>query len=124
MEDLGPPVAYLALEEGVPVLSRDGQEIGTLRHVLAAEDKDIFEGLIVAMAGALAGHRFADAEQVESLYEGGVVLKLDAAECAELPEPSENPAVVRDVDPAYGATIDERLAAKLRRAWDYLSGNY
>ena len=124
MEDLGPPVAYLALEEGVPVLSRDGQEIGTVEHVLAAEEEDIFDGLVIDARLGPGGHRFADAEQVESLHERGVVLALDGAACERLPEPSQNPAVMRDEDPSYGDTVDERLAGKLRRAWDYLSGNY
>jgi hypothetical protein len=52
-----------------------------------------------------------------------VILTLDARECRDLPEPSANPAALR-VDPSWGDTAEERLVAKLRRAWDLLSGNY
>jgi hypothetical protein len=48
-------------------------------------------------------------------------LKLDRESAQRLPEPSPNPAVMRD-DPAE--TRSEALADKLKRAWDYLSGRY
>jgi hypothetical protein len=119
MEDLGPPVAYLALPEGVPVYSSDGERIGTVEHVLAAEDADIFDGLVIDTAD---GHRFADAPEIAELHERGAVLAIDAAGARELPEPSENPGVL-DFDPA-DAEEEGRLGGKLRRAWDLISGNY
>ena len=72
-------------------------------------------------AGGHGSHRFADAEQIQAIHEHGVVLNIDHAAAAQLHEPSENPAVLRD-DPAD--TGGGALAAKLRRAWDYISGNY
>ena len=50
-----------------------------------------------------------------------MVLALDAAAVRELPEPSANPAAV-EVNPADAE--ESELTAKLRRAWDYLSGRY
>ncbi|MDT4946193.1 MAG: hypothetical protein QOH14_2926 [Pseudonocardiales bacterium] len=47
MQDLGPPVAYLALADGTPVFDRDGRRVGVVEHVLADLDLDIFHGLIV-----------------------------------------------------------------------------
>jgi hypothetical protein len=119
--DLGPPVSYMALEEGTAVYSSDEEKIGVVVHVLAAEDEDVFDGLVIGEHRGPGGHRFADADQVERIYRDGVVLKLSHEESDRLPEPSANPAVMRDdpADPASG-----RLAEKLRRAWDYLSGNY
>jgi hypothetical protein len=119
--DLGNPISYLVLADGTPVLASDGQEIGRVEHVLADADADVFDGLIVDMRAGPGGHRFADADQVESLYERGVVLALDAAAAARLPEPSENPAKL-DADPAD--TAPDNVGDKLRRAWDYLSGRY
>src|SRR3954452_20998249 len=89
--DLGAPVSYLALPEGVPVLTADGHELGEVRHVLADEENDIFDGLAVR-----AGRRdvFVAAPQVDELYERGVVLAIDRAGAERLPEPSANPAVV------------------------------
>jgi uncharacterized protein YrrD len=118
MEDLGPPIAYLALEDGVPVYASGGEEIGTVAHVLADEEADVFDGLVIDVR---PGHRFADAAQVDEMYERGVVLTLERAAAERLPEPSENPAVV-DADPAD--TDESEVTAKLRRAWDWISGRY
>jgi len=73
--DLGDPVSYLVLAEGVPVMSSDGQQIGTVEHVLAVPEADVFDGVIVDTGD---GHCFADAPEVDRLYERGVVLSLDA----------------------------------------------
>lgn len=115
MDDLGPPVAYLALEEGVPVLAPGGERVGEVEHVLAAREQDIFEGLLVRTGD---GHRFADIDQIEALHERGVVL---AVEGGALHEPTESPAVLGAL-PAD--TAESELTAKLRRAWDFLSGRY
>jgi hypothetical protein len=119
--DLGSPASYLVVADGTPVLSTDGREIGTVEHVLADADADVFDGVIVDARPGPGGHRFADAEQVEAIYERGVVLRLTAAEAERLPEPSENP-VAMGADP--DDVTPEGLDDKLRRAWDYLSGNY
>ena len=117
-DDLGAPVSYLALEEGTAVLTADGEEVGHVAHVLADEEKDIFDGIVISHG--LGRHTFADAEQVGEIHERGVVLTLTAAEAEALPEPSENPAVMERPVRAGGLA----LTAKLRRAWDLLSGNY
>ncbi len=118
-DDLGAPVSYLTLEQGTAVLSADGEELGDVAHVLADEEKDIFDGIVISQG--LGRHTFADAEQVAKIYERGVVLTLSAAEAEALPEPTKNPAVIED-DPA--APGDSPVTDKLRRAWDLLSGNY
>lgn len=119
--DLGDPVSYLVLEEGVPVLSSDGTEIGTVEHVLADADVDVFDGLVIDTRRGPGGWRFADADQIASMHERGVVLDLDAAAAERLPEPRDNP-------PAMSASPDDaepdQLGDKLRRAWDYISGRY
>ena len=121
MRDLGDPTSYLEVPDGVPVLSADGEEIGTVVHVLADADADIFDGLVIDVRRGPGGHRFADASQVASLHTGGVVLALDAAAADRLPEPSENPSVVV-ADPDDTAPDD--LGDKLKRAWNRISGNY
>jgi hypothetical protein len=111
MEDLGAPGSYLTLGEGVPVYSRDGQQLGEVEHVLAEPDKDIFDGIVFGHAGA---HRFVDAPEVERIHERGVVLVLDAAGAGRLPEPSANPATL-SASPDDSA--EGELEHKLRRAW-------
>jgi hypothetical protein len=94
--DEGFPIAYEVLEKGVPVLSSDGEQIGTVHHVVAAPEKDIFHGLVIAVPSH--GRRFVEATDVESLHERGVDLKIDSAAAQSLPEPGGG-APVYDEDP-------------------------
>jgi C-terminal processing protease CtpA/Prc len=119
--DLGNPASYLVLADGTPVFSSDGREVGKVEHVLADADSDVFDGVIVDMRAGPGGHRFADAALVETIYERGVVLAMTEEAAGKLPEPTENPATL-EADPDDTAPDD--LKDKLRRAWDYLSGNY
>jgi uncharacterized protein YrrD len=118
-DDRGAPMSYLTLQEGTPVLTSDGTELGTVAHVLADPDADIFDGLVVDVRGG--GHRFVDAPQVAQIAERGVTLALDAAAAERLPEPSASPAEM-SADPSDTAEGD--LERKLRRAWDLISGRY
>jgi hypothetical protein len=119
--DTGEPISYGVLAPGTPVCSADGQQIGTVAHVLAAEDEDVFDGIVIAEQTGSARHRFADADDVRAIYEHAVVLKHDRAACEKLPEPRANPAVMRH-DP--GEPEPGPLGSKLKRAWDLISGNY
>jgi len=119
--DLGAPISYEVLSRGTPVYSADGVEVGKVAHVLAAEDEDVFDGLVIGEHVLGGEHRFADADEVGEIFERGVMLKLDRSACDQLPEPSANPAVMRD-DPAESKADFRR--EKLMRAWDRISGNY
>jgi hypothetical protein len=119
--DLGNPVSYLVLDDGTDVLSSDGHKVGTVEHVLADADADVFDGVIVDMRAGPGGHRFADADQIATIHERGVVLALDQDAAHRLPEPAANPATM---DAGPDDTVPDGLDDKLKRAWDYLSGNY
>src|SRR5438046_2044061 len=119
MPDLGAPASYLVLPEGSPVYATGGEELGTVKHVLADPDIDVFDGIVIDAASG--DHRFVDASQVDECYERGVVLELDAAAAESLPKPSANPA---EIAAGPDETVPDRLHDKLRRAWDKLSGNY
>ena len=119
MDDLGQPSSYLALEEGTEVYSCDGANLGSVAHVLADPDADIFDGLVIDRSVLPGGHRFVDAEQVEEIFERGVLLKIDARATESLPEPSANPASMT-ADPTEGG--EGPVEEKLRRAWDLISG--
>ena len=121
MDDLGAPTSYLALADGVPVYSSDGEQLGRVEHLLAEPDEDIFDGFVIDTSVLPGGHRFVDAPEVEAIYERGVVLKLDAAAAKGLPEPSANPGVLEaDGEDAPPGPLQQKLA----RAWDLISGNY
>jgi sporulation protein YlmC with PRC-barrel domain len=89
LEDLGTPGSYLTLEEGAPVFSSDGEELGRVEEVRADLGTDVFDGLVIG-AGALGGdRRFVEGAKVGEIYERGVVLKLDAAGAHDLPRPED-----------------------------------
>ncbi|HTB70206.1 MAG TPA: hypothetical protein VK707_04430 [Solirubrobacteraceae bacterium] len=83
--DEGLPIAYEVLEKGVPVLASDGTQVGTVHHVVAAPQQDIFHGLVIAVPGH--GRRLVEASDVASLHERGVDLRIDSATAARLSPP-------------------------------------
>ena len=121
MADHGEPRSYLEIDEGVDVITSDGQRLGALEHVLADDSADIFDGIVVDTSAGPGGHRFVDAPDVEEFFERAVVLRLSAADAENLHEPSDNPAVMQ-----HGGEEDSEshLSQKLRRAWDLISGRY
>src|SRR5437588_11775715 len=100
----------MVLEPGTPVYSTDGEQIGRVSHVLAVDEKDVFDGIIIATDG---GHRFIDAPEVSRIGEQGVVTSLDREAAEALPIPSASPTVMR-ADPAQPPS--SALEDKLRRA--------
>jgi hypothetical protein len=94
--DEGNPIAYEVLEKGVVVLASDGEQVGTVHHVVAAPQQDIFHGLVIVVPGH--GKRFVEAADVESLHERGVDLRIDSQAVSSLPEPGGG-APVYDEDP-------------------------
>jgi hypothetical protein len=118
--DYGEPASYLALKEGCDVVSSDGEKVGTVQHVLADEEEDVFDGVVIDTELGPGGLHFVDAPQVAECRERALVLSLPKAEVAELPKPAPNPAVMEShgVEDTEGA-----LKAKLHRAWDLISGN-
>jgi uncharacterized protein YrrD len=121
MADLGDPIAYLALQEGTPVLASDGVEIGRVAHVLADESDDIFEGIVVDESVLPGGHRYADEEIIEAIHEHGVVLTIDSAAAEELPKPSEAPGVI---EVGVDDLVADKAQSRLQKAWKYISGDY
>ncbi len=121
--DLGQPASYFSLQPGTPVYSSDGELIGKVTHVLADEHEDVFDGIVIGEGEHRFGkeHRFADADEVQEIFDQGVVLKLDLAAAEQLPQPSANPAVMQD---DLAAPSSNSRHHKLGRAWDLISGKY
>jgi hypothetical protein len=82
--DAGAPISYIVLEPGTPTYTSDQRSLGEVKRVLADQEEDIFDGLIVATAD---GDRYVEAAAVREIFERGVMLKLSAAEAADLPVP-------------------------------------
>jgi hypothetical protein len=118
--DYGEPTSYLTLEEGTPVVSSDGEEVGTVQHVLADEEEDVFDGVVIDTRLGPGGLHFVDAPQVSQCRERAVVLSIPAEQVPDLPKPSANPAAMEH----HGVEDSPSpLQEKLRRAWDLISGN-
>jgi hypothetical protein len=120
MNDDGAPISYMVLAEGTPVRTRDGDEVGLVIAVRAADREDIFDGITVATPN---GERFVDADQVQEIRERVVRLRLDAREAARLPEPEPAPPATRFIP---GDLPDETMGDRMRgaagRAWDRITG--
>jgi hypothetical protein len=83
--DEGLPIAYQVLERHVPVYSSDQVTVGTVDHVVAAYDKDIFHGIVI---DTREGKRLVYADQIDSLHERGVDLLIDASAAQDLAVPN------------------------------------
>jgi hypothetical protein len=94
--DEGLPIAYQVLDADVPVYAAGGEQVGTVDHVVAAPELDIFHGIVMRVG---TGRRFVAAEHVDSLHERGVDLSIDEAAVAALPEPHGAAPVWRDSEP-------------------------
>jgi len=94
--DEGSPIAYEVLERGVPVYASGGEQIGTVDHVVAAPEEDIFHGLVIRVGGE---PRFVPADDVASLHERGADLRIDAATAAALEPPQGGAPAWREREP-------------------------
>ncbi len=117
--DEGLPIAYLLLDEDVPVYAAGGERVGTVDHVVADRGLDIFHGIVIRTDG---GRRFVAAEQVNSLHERGVDLTIDAAEAAALPQPHGAAPVWHDAEPGVRPStwrhfVDRLTGRTSREGW-------
>ena len=94
MADHGQPRSYLEVDEGVDVITSDGQGVGKLEHVLADDQGDIFDGIVVDI-GRPRRPPLRRRARGRGFRERAVILKLAAADAEQLPEPSDNPAVMQ-----------------------------
>ncbi|MGN6867868.1 MAG: PRC-barrel domain-containing protein [Solirubrobacteraceae bacterium] len=120
--DEGLPIAYEVLESGVPVYAAGGEQVGTVAHVVAAPEEDIFHGIVV---DGEHGQQFVPADQVASLHERGVDLSIDRAAAAALPAPGGGAPAWRVDEPGVDPSPWRRflgLKGKSRaRNWDELN---
>jgi hypothetical protein len=94
--DWGERVSYMVLEPGARVFTRNGDEVGTVKRVLADSSAGIFDGIVIDTRD---GERFVDAPEVGDIYERAVMLALDFDQVGELSEPTPAPVAERIVPP-------------------------
>jgi len=94
--DEGFPIAYQVLERDVPVYASGGELLGTVDHVVAAPEQDIFHGIVMRVGKQ---RLFVAADQIASLHEFGVDLSIDDAATGTLEEPHGAAPVYHDSEP-------------------------
>ena len=80
----------------MPVYASGGEQIGTVDHVVAAPDEDIFHGIVMRLGN---DPRFVPAEQIAALHEFGVDLTIDEAAAGALDAPHGAAPVYHDSEP-------------------------
>jgi hypothetical protein len=110
-EDLGDLVAYTAIADGTPVYDHQGRRVGVVEHVI--EVGGIFEGVIVHTHPLPGRHLYADAHQIAEIHARGVVLSVTEREL-HVPQQASRQGRAR--------VGESRLEARLRWAWDWLTG--
>ena len=107
MDDDGPQIGYKALPRGVPVVTSEGTEIGTVHRVLDNAREHIFDGIVVSTRD---GRRFVDAPEVARITERRVTLTIDAREALDLPEYGGKRAAIQTRAQRAGRRWKRRLS--------------
>jgi hypothetical protein len=88
VDDDGYAISYKLLGRGVPVVTSDGGEVGTVDRVLDNAREQIFDGIVVRSPRGLL---FVDAPEVARIAERRVTLSIGSAEADALPEYEPGP---------------------------------
>ena len=107
-----PPVSWFLIERGWKVVAADDSDVGTVEETVGDSSRDIFDGLKIR-TGLFGGSRYVAAEQVETITEGWIRLKLSAEEARDLRSYDE-PAPAAQIVPV-GASWWTRLLDSFRR---------
>ena len=72
----------MILAQGTLVRSVDSIEVGVVERVLAVDEVDIFDGILIRTSD---GQRFVDSDLVVAIHERVVLLSVEASAVPELP---------------------------------------
>jgi hypothetical protein len=103
------PVSWLMIEPGWKVVDAQGQEIGSVDEVAGDSNDDIFNGLSVSTS-LLGKPRYVPAEQVGTITEGRIHLKLTKDQIEHLGE-FEEPPTSAEILPEGAGTVRRAEAA-------------
>ena len=84
------PVSWFVIEAGWKVFDASGEQIGSVDEVVGDSSDDIFNGLSIS-TGLLGRPRYVPSEQVASITEGRVTLRISRAQAERLEEYEEPP---------------------------------
>ena len=134
-------VSYQAVTPGIPVLTRDKEQFGILEHVLEVPQLDLFDGIVVWVAGGAVidrqiqrelaqGHqsaarglergssgglRFVDADQIAAITAGYIRCDLGHSEVGLLPPPDGAPVYHVNMLGETGPALHDRIGRMFRR---------
>ena len=103
------PVSWLMIEPGWKVVDAQGQEVGSVDEVAGDSSDDIFNGLSISTS-LLGKPRYVPSEQVGTITEGRVHLKLTKDQVERLGEFTE-PATTAEILPEQAGTLRRAEAA-------------
>jgi hypothetical protein len=102
----GNPIAYTGIPLGLPVVSGDLQEFGTVEHVLEVPAEDVFDGIAVHTSNGL---RFVDRDQIAEITDTCVITTMSIEQAGALPEPSGSPVWHLDALEDTGGSLHDRV---------------
>ncbi|WP_308466586.1 hypothetical protein [Rathayibacter soli] len=109
------PIAYTALTKGTRVDSASGSKLGTVEHVLADAELDLFDGIVLRTGSGL---RFVDARQIETITTAVVHTTITDDRAADLPKPDGDAVFEADPEEFTGSRLTERFGRMfLREHW-------
>lgn len=99
-EDGGDPTSWRAVLPGTPVISSDGQQVGTAGEVLGWDQEDIFHGIVIDGAGP-DDRRLIAARHIQQMTRTAIFTDLSVDEIARIeqyapPSDLETPEQARD----------------------------
>jgi hypothetical protein len=103
------PVSWFVIEPGWKVVDAQGQEIGSVDEVAGDSSDDIFNGLSISTS-LLGKPRYVPSEQVGTITEGRVHLKLTGDQIEHLGE-FEEPATSAEILPEGAGAVRRAEAA-------------
>jgi hypothetical protein len=116
------PVSWFMIEPGWKVVDAEGKEIGSVDEIVGDSSDDIFNGLSVSTS-VLGKPRYVPSEQVETITEGRIRLKLRQAEVHGLEEYEEPPTSAEILPEEAGALTRTEAAveAPIHRREEHLN---
>jgi len=98
----GDPVSWFVIEPGWKVVDAQGREVGSVDEVVGDSSDDIFNGLSVSTS-LLGRPRYVPSEQVGTITQGRVQLKLTKDQIGRLGEFQEPPTTAEILPDGAGA---------------------
>ncbi len=98
----GDPVSWFVIEPGWKVVDAQGREVGSVDEVVGDSSDDIFNGLSISTS-LLGRPRYVPSEQVGTITQGRVQLKLTKDQIGRLGEFQEPPTTAEILPDGAGA---------------------